>query len=89
MLLFALLLTVHAAPVLHAEPHTCALVELVHTNLPAEDASAVVRIYTEEAEVNGTAPEPIARRLMAVRGGFWDVLFLGSAFSYSVTCLMD
>ena len=36
--------------------------------------------------MTGAEPEPIARRLMAERGGFWDVYFLGTAFSYAVYC---
>ena len=68
-------------------PHTCTLVELVSTSLPSEEAAAILAIYHEVAEVSGAEPEPIAKALTAARGGFWDVMMIGTAFSYSVTCI--
>lgn len=65
---------------------SCSLVDVVNTNLAADDAAAVLRLYREMADLHGPKPEPIARKLMEARGGFWDVYMIGSAFSYSVTC---
>lgn len=69
------------------EPHTCTLVDITHTNLPPLAADAVRAAYMEAAEVSATEPEPISKRLMRERGGFWDTYFMGSAFSYSVACI--
>lgn len=84
-----LLLCLHgrrAAPVEPVEPHTCTSVELVHTNLGQADALAVLNIYHQASERHGPSSEPIARMLMAARGGFWDVMMIGTAFSYSILC---
>ena len=67
-------------------PGTCTAVDLVHTNLAHDEALSLMSLYLSVAEVSGTEPEPIAKSLMAKRGGFWDVYFMGTAFSYSVTC---
>jgi len=82
-----LLVTLHAAPI-EPEQHMCAQVELVRTNLPEADALKVVNIFMEETSARGLdAPEPLSKRLAAEHHtGFWDVYFVGSAFSYSVTC---
>ena len=59
--------------------HTCAFVSLTRTNLPPTAAAEVVRIFAEEAEEKGSdAPAPLAKRLGAELGGFWDILFFGS-----------
>ena len=68
-------------------PHTCTEVDVVQTNLGDNAAAEVLRIYREVTEESGADPNPIAKRLMEVRGGFWDVMMIGTAFSYSVTCL--
>jgi hypothetical protein len=86
-LLSVLLLSVRALAAAVPPPHTCALVELVRTSLPVTEATNLVRVFQEEAERRGVgAPEPLSRRLSEERGGFWDVLFIGNAFSYTVTC---
>ena len=67
--------------------HECALVSLVNTNLPPDAASAVVAVYQEEVELRGSgSAQHIGKRLAQLRGGFWDVFFMGTAFSYSVAC---
>ena len=68
--------------------HECSLVSLVRTSLDDVAAAAVVDIFVQETEAHGEkAPESISQRLSQLRGGFWDVYFVGSAFSYSVACL--
>jgi hypothetical protein len=79
----AVLLPARALPV---EPHSCSLVEIVHTNLTPGEAAEVQSIYSEVTSSTGTQPEPVARRLSQARGGFWDAYFMGAAFSYSVHC---
>ena len=69
------------------EPHSCTLVTITHTNLDLREAASILQLYMEVTEVTGTLPEPISKRLQKERGGFWDVYFLGSSFSYSVRCL--
>jgi|LauGreDrversion2_5_1035112.scaffolds.fasta_scaffold10462_3 hypothetical protein len=68
------------------EPHSCSLVSIVHTNLSPSEAMAVQAIYSEVTEHSGNKPEPIGTRLSESRGGFWDVFFMGAAFSYAVYC---
>lgn len=73
------------APV--AQRHECSFVSLVNTNLPSDVASDIVAVYAELVEEHGDrAAVHIAKRLQQLRGGFWDALFVGSAFAYSVTC---
>ena len=69
------------------EHESCGAVTLVRTNLPTAAADRIVQIFAEETELHGSsAPGPLSNRLTALLGGFWDAYFVGSAFSYSVTC---
>ena len=54
------------------EPNSCAMVDIVHTNLSPADAEQVMSLYLQVAEVSGEEPEPIAKQLLESRGGFWD-----------------
>lgn len=62
------------------------MVSIVHTDLPSEEAAKVLETYLETGETHGFKSMPISQALSSQYGGFWDVFFMGDAFSYSVTC---
>ena len=77
---------VASAPVVPRLSHECALLEVTHTNLSPTDAETVRALYSEVVDRSGVEPQPIAQRLLEVRGGFWDAYVMGAQFSYSVYC---
>ena len=71
-------------PTLTPHDHTCAQVDIVHTNLP--NAADLLTLYQQSIELHGPKPDKVASALAGAHGGFWDVMMIGTEFSYSVTC---
>ena len=90
------LLLLLAKPAVRSIPagplHTCGSVELVHTNMVEAEAAVVIEAYMSFAESAQKARDiesaDIAKTIMRQFGGFWDVMMIGDAFSYSVYCLV-
>lgn len=84
---FVLAASATSAPV--PEQHSCALVTLTHTNLPLDAASTIVDVYQNviEGGFSEMSSSKIAAEIRKLRGGYWDVYFMGAAFSYSLTCI--